>query len=55
MNFYVDEARLAYAVREVLALPMEERARIGRSAREWFLENDRAFRERFWEVLQGLG
>jgi len=27
---------------------------MGKRAREWFLENDRQFRARFWEVLQGI-
>jgi hypothetical protein len=55
MNFYVDESKLANAVQDVLALSTQERKEMGDAAREWYLENDRRFRERFWEVLQGLG
>lgn len=53
-NFYVDEQKLGVAMQEVVAMPMEERKRMGEAARSWFVENDRAFRNRFWEVLQGL-
>jgi glycosyltransferase involved in cell wall biosynthesis len=53
-NFYVDELKLAQAMQEIFAMPLEERKRLGEAARAWFLENDRAFRARFWEVLQGL-
>jgi glycosyltransferase involved in cell wall biosynthesis len=53
-NFYVDEGKLAEAMGGIFAMPMQERQRLGDAARAWFVENDRAFRERFWEVLQGL-
>lgn len=53
-NFYVDELQLADAMRGIFAMPIEERKRLGEAARTWFVENDRAFRNRFWEVLQEL-
>lgn len=53
-NFYVDDSKLATAMRNVFAMSLEERKTIGDTARAWFLENDRRFRDRFWEVLQGL-
>ena len=53
-NFYVSEAKLAEAMTRIFAMSPQERKDIGDAAREWFLENDRQFRERFWEVLQGL-
>jgi glycosyltransferase involved in cell wall biosynthesis len=54
MNFYVDPARLEDAVESVLAMSTAERERMGQSARAWFMENDRLFRQRLWEVLQGM-
>jgi len=54
MNYYVDPARLEEAVERVLAMSPAERERLGKNAREWFLENDRLFRQRLWEVLQGM-
>ncbi|HSQ74340.1 MAG TPA: glycosyltransferase, partial [Bacteroidota bacterium] len=54
MNYYVDPARLEDAVEGVLAMSTAERERMGQSARAWFLENDRLFRQRLWEVLQGM-
>lgn len=53
-NFFVDEAKLARAMQEVFALSLPERKRLGDAARTWFVENDRAFRDRFWETLQAL-
>jgi hypothetical protein len=54
-NFYVDEEKLAQAIRDVLAMPVGDRKAMGDAARAWFLENDRTFRDRFWRVLQNLG
>lgn len=54
MNFYVDDEKLARAVGQVLGMSDQERRLMGQKAREWYLENDRAFRDRFWEVLQGI-
>ena len=54
MNFYVDEAKLAEVLAGVFAMSPQARKDVGDAAREWFLENDRRFRERFWEVVQGL-
>jgi glycosyltransferase involved in cell wall biosynthesis len=53
-NFYVDEGKLAQAMSAIFAMPLEQRKAMGDAARMWFLENDRTFRDRFWEVLQGL-
>ena len=53
-NFYVDEQKFADGMRGIFAMRIEERKRLGEAARSWFVENDRAFRNRFWEVLQGL-
>jgi hypothetical protein len=54
MNYYVDEGKLAEAMGGIFAMTLQERKRLGDAARAWFVDNDRAFRERFWEVLQGL-
>ncbi len=54
MNYYVDPVLLGEAVEGVLGTSLLERERMGKRAREWFLENDRLFRTRLWEVLQGI-
>jgi tetratricopeptide (TPR) repeat protein len=53
-RFTIDEDSLEQAVRRVLALSQDERKQRGQRAREYFLENDRQFREAFareWREL----
>ena len=45
-NYYFDEVDLERQVGRVLAMDESALAAIGRRAREWYLENDRAFRAR---------
>ncbi len=54
LNYYVDPGLLESAMQRVWAMTVKERRALGSNARTWFLENDRVFRQRFWEVLQGL-
>ncbi|MBI2802785.1 MAG: glycosyltransferase [Gammaproteobacteria bacterium] len=50
----VDPVALAACVERALALDPAERARLRAAARTWFEENDRYFRERLIELLDGL-
>ena len=54
ISYFVDQGRLEAAMYDIFAMPLHERKRLGEAARAWYLENDRRFRERIWEVLQGL-
>ena len=54
INYYVDPELLGKALERIFSMGMAEREQMGKRAREWFLENDRQFRARFWEVLQGI-
>lgn len=53
-RYLVDPRALEQKVAEALAMPADERQRMGASARAWFLENDAFFRRRFTEVVSGL-
>lgn len=52
-NFHVDVAELESAIERLIALPTAEKAAIGAAARDWFLENDRLFRQRLAEAVVG--
>lgn len=54
LNYYVDPVQLGTAMDRIWGMGVDERRTLGVEARSWFLENDRIFRQRFWEVLQGL-
>ena len=43
-SFFVDPALLDEAVRQLLDRPVESKAALGQAARDWFEENERAFR-----------
>lgn len=52
-NFHIREDLLEEAISRLIAMPAEEKAALGTAARAWFLENDRAFRERVAAVVRG--
>ena len=52
-RYLVDEPALERALAQALALPPEQREQLGQRGREWFEDNDRAFRARLTEVLFG--
>ena len=54
VNFYVDPDSLAGAVDSVLAMSPAAKTRRGRCAREWYVQNDRFFRQTLREVLAHL-
>lgn len=51
-NFYVDEDQLERAIMHVINRSVAEKSHLGQMAREWFLENDRNFRQRVAELIQ---
>jgi len=52
MNFHIREDLLQEAITAVIAMPSAEKSALGAAARSWFLENDRAFRERIAAVVR---
>jgi len=53
-NFF-DDAAMASRIEQVIGLSDAELERLGSAARAWFLDNDRAFRERLASAIQALG
>jgi hypothetical protein len=53
-NFYVDPADLEDKINTILGMDPSRRRELGENAREWYLENDRAFKTNLIEVLQGI-
>ena len=53
-RYQVDSRALEQKVAEALAMPADERQRMGANARAWYIENDAFFRRRFTEVMSGL-
>jgi hypothetical protein len=53
-RYYFDPAGLAEAMTRARGMGEAERRQIGSAARAFFLENDRAFRERFIVVMKAL-
>lgn len=53
-NFHVDPASLEKAITQALALPEEERHRLGKSARVWATRNHEEFSRRFVALLDTL-
>jgi hypothetical protein len=53
-NFYVDPGDLEEKVNTVLSMDPSRRRALGDNAREWYLENDRAFKTNLVEMLQGI-
>jgi glycosyltransferase involved in cell wall biosynthesis len=51
MNYYVDPQKLENVIATLLSLPVEELKEIGRKNREFYLENDRMFKQRFAEIF----
>jgi glycosyltransferase involved in cell wall biosynthesis len=45
-NFHADPTALEAAIRELIAMPDERKKQLGAAAREWYLENHRAFTAR---------
>ena len=50
-KYLVDETALEKAIAEVFLTPVEELQRLGRAAREWYENNDKAFQPRFQKVI----
>ncbi len=50
----VSDSHLEARIQEALSMPPLVKEQIGRAAREWFLENDAAFRQRFPEAIARL-
>ena len=53
-RYQVAPRALEQKVAEALAMPADERQRMGANARGWYIENDAFFRRRFTEVMSGL-
>lgn len=53
-NFYVDPVDLEEKVNTVLGMDPARRRELGDHARDWYLENDRAFKTRMFEVMQSI-
>lgn len=53
-NWLVSVPALEAVIQRSLDMSAAERTRLGNAAREWYAKNDREFRERFREVIQGL-
>ena len=54
INYYVDPQALEQKIHEVLAMDNSCKKVMGENAREWYLQNDRFFRQRIIEVIQNL-
>lgn len=55
IDFHVELDALETAIQTLVAMPLEEKARMGQAARGWFEENDARFRARLrelWDELQ---
>lgn len=52
-NFHADVAQLENAIGGLISQSIAEKTTLGTKAREWFLENDRQFRERLAAVAAG--
>ena len=50
-NYYVDPEKLENVIINLLTLPENELKEIGRKNREFYLENDRLFKQRFREIF----
>lgn len=50
-NFFIDPAALETAVTAIIAMPDEDKTRIGAAAREWFRQNDAGFSSRVAAAL----
>ena len=53
-NFYVDPADLEDKINIILGMDPSRRRELGDNAREWYLENDLAFKTRLFEVMQSI-
>ena len=53
-SYYVDEEALEDAIAGALSLSAEERMKLSDNARQWYLENDKFFREAFLASLSAL-
>lgn len=54
INYYVDELTLEAAIDEILRLPSEEKARIGRRAQAWFSATKAEFAERLRAEIEDI-
>jgi len=50
-----DMASMQAAIERCIAMPAEERERMGEHARRWYDDNQRAFPQRFLDALEALG
>lgn len=53
-NFYVDPADLEDKINAILGMDPSRRRELGDNARDWYLENDLAFKTRLFEVMQSI-
>lgn len=53
-DFHVDPIALERAITDLIALPVEAKERLGRGARTWFENNDRAFHENLRDLTAKL-
>ena len=53
-NFYVDPSDLEDKVNTILGMDPSRRRELGDNARDWYLENDLAFKTRLFEVMQSI-
>ena len=53
-NFHIDRERLEKAIGRLAGMPDDEKRNLGSRARDWFLRNDREFRERIAEIARAI-
>ena len=53
-SFYVDPSDLEEKINTVLGMDPSRRRELGDNARDWYLENDLAFKTRLFEVMQSI-
>jgi len=53
-NFHVDPEKLEKNIQQLLLMPAEKKATLGKHARTWFEENDTAFRRKLTQILEDI-
>ena len=53
-NFHVDPDKLEKNIQQLLLLPAEKKATLGKHARTWFEENDSTFRRKLTQTLEDI-
>lgn len=54
INYYVDTQSLKQKIKEVLGMDYVKKKQLGENAREWYLNNDRFFKQRFIEIIKDM-